>query len=103
MLNVLPDNTALLTIILALVCAIIDYLALPMMARRNAPPGSDLKAVQKMGRVSITCLTGVYTWMALMFNANDWKVAALVLPAWLVLDASFKLWTISRKIPVAKQ
>ena len=89
----------LITIALALLCAAIDYKALPLLvARYVKPTGGNLSQLLRFGKMTISLLVGVYTWLALLFNAYGFTVAARVLVIWLLVDASFSLWTLFRKI-----
>ena len=89
----------LITITLALLCAVIDYKALPLLvARYVKPSGGNLSQLLRFGKMTIALLVGVYTWLALLFNAYGLPVAARVLVIWLLVDASFSLWTLFRKI-----
>jgi hypothetical protein len=89
----------LITIALALLCAAIDYKALPLLvARYVKPSGGNLSQLLRFGKMTISLLVGVYTWLALLFNAYGLTVAARVLVIWLLVDASFSLWTLFRKV-----
>jgi hypothetical protein len=89
----------LITIALALLSAAIDYKALPLlMARYAKPSGGNLSQLLMFGKVTIALLVGVYTWLALLFNAYGLTDAARVLVIWLLVDTSFSLWTIFRKV-----
>jgi len=89
----------LVTIVLALLCAAIDYKALPLLvARYVKPSGGNLSQLLRFGKITISLLVGVYTWLALLFNAYGLTVAARVLVIWLLVDASFSLWTLFRKV-----
>ena len=93
------NNMLLLTIALALLCAAIDYKALPLLvARYVKPSGGNLSQLLRFGKMTISLLVGVYTWLALLFNAYGLTVAARVLVIWLLVDASFSLWTLFRKV-----
>jgi hypothetical protein len=90
----------LITIALALLCAAIDYKALPLLvARYVKPSGGNLSQMLNFGKATVALLVGVYTWLALMFNALGLTVAARVLVIWLLVDALFSLWTLFRKAP----
>jgi hypothetical protein len=89
----------LMTIALVLLCAAIDYKALPLLVVKYVKPsGGNLSQILMLGKVTIALLVGIYTWLALVFNAYDLPVAALVLVIWLLVDASFSLWTLFRKV-----
>jgi hypothetical protein len=89
----------LLTIALALLCAAIDYKALPLLvARYVKPSGGNLSQLLRFGKMTIALLVGVYTWLALLFNAYGLTAAARVLVIWLLVDASFSIWTLFRKV-----
>jgi hypothetical protein len=88
----------LITITLALLCAAIDYKALPLLvARYVKPSGGNLSQILRFGKISISVLVGVYTWLALLFNAYGFTVAARALVIFLFVDASFSLWALFRK------
>jgi hypothetical protein len=89
----------LITIALALLCAAIDYKALPLLvARFVKPTGGNLSQLLRFGKMTISLLVGVYTWLALLFNAYGLTVAARVLLFWLLVDVSFSLWMLFRKV-----
>ena len=94
------DNSMLLiTIALALLCAAIDYKALPLLVARYAKPsGGNLSQILNFGKATIALLVGIYTWLALLFNSYGLTVAARLLVIWLLVDASFSLWTLFRKV-----
>jgi hypothetical protein len=93
------NGLLLITIALALFCAAIDYKALPLLvARYVKPSGGNLSQLLKFGKMTISLLVGVYTWLALLFNANGLTIAARVLVIWLLVDVSFSLWTLFRKV-----
>jgi len=88
----------LLTIVLVLICAVIDYKALPLIvARYTKPAGGNLSQALNFGRFTISLLVGIYTWIALIFSAFGLKTAAQGLIIWLLVDASFSVWSIFRK------
>jgi hypothetical protein len=93
------NSMLLITIVLAMLCAAIDYKALPLLvARYVKPSGGNLSQLLRFGKMSISLLVGVYTWLALLFNAYGFTVAARVLVIWMLVDASFSLWTLFRKV-----
>jgi hypothetical protein len=97
MLTALPNNIVFLTIALALICAAIDYKALPFLVVKYVKPtGGNLSHIMTFGKMTIALLVGVYTWLALIFNANGLHIAARVLVIWLFVDVSFSLWTLYR-------
>jgi len=89
----------LTTIALTLACAAIDFKALPLLVVRYVKPsGGNLSQILRFGKVTIALLVGIYTWLALVFNFYGLMVAAQVLVIWLLLDVSFSLWTLFRKV-----
>jgi len=66
-----------LTIILTLICASIDYKGMPyLVAKYITPDGGELALIMNFGEASIAMLVGVYTWLALTFDANGMTGAA---------------------------
>jgi hypothetical protein len=89
----------LITIALALLSAAIDYKALPLLvARYVKPSGGNLSQLLRFGKMTISLLVGVYTWLALLFNAYGLTVAAQALVIFLFVDTSFSLWKLFRKV-----
>jgi hypothetical protein len=87
-----------LTIILTLICASIDYKALPyLVAKYITPDGGELAPIMIFGKASIALLVGVYTWLALTFDADGMTGAARGLAIWLLADVSLSLWVLYKR------
>jgi hypothetical protein len=93
-----------LTILLTLICASIDYKSLPyLVAKYITPDGENLALIMKFGKASIALLVGVYTWLALTFDANGMSGAARGLVIWLLLEVSLSLWVLYKRARKVKQ
>jgi hypothetical protein len=88
----------ILTIILILACSTLDYKNLPYLVGKYLIPAcGNLSFFVKYGNLLIALMVGVYTCLALVFDADNMVVNARTLVIWLLVEISLSLSLIFKR------